>query len=141
MATHVKSILLILSLGLVSFPSSTVAQREAKKFADVGEANCDNIKGYLDYLADLLHNDPTTKAYIIFYGGRIGYGSKKRLPKRGEAEARVSFWRSYLIHTRDVEPARIEVVCGGYRERLIVELWVVPSGVSPPNPTPTVTEN
>lgn len=130
----------ILLLSLVVFPSAAFAQLEARKIAEVEEVNCDNIKGYLDYLAGELHNDPTAKTCIIFYGGRIGYGSKRLLPKRGESEARVSFWRAYLIHTRNVEPARIEVVCGGYRERLVVELWVVPSGVGPPNPTPTLTE-
>ena len=128
MATQMNSILQVLLLNLVFSPSSTLAQREARKIAEVGVVYCDDIKGYLDYLAGELGKDPTARTYIIFYGGRIGYGSKRLLPKRGEAEARVSFWRSYLI------------VCGGYRERLIVELWVVPSGVSPPNPTPTLTE-
>lgn len=135
-----KLFLRLLLLSVVISPSPALAQREARKISQVGVVSCDNIKGYLDYLADELHKNPTARAYIIFYGGRMSYGSKMFLPKRGEAEARVSFWKSYLIHTRSVEPASIEVVCGGYREHLIVELWVVPSGVSPPNPTPKLAE-
>jgi len=148
--SHMQSILRLLLLSLVILPSSSFAQRDAKKIADVREISCDNTKGYLDYLDGELHKDPTAKAYIIFYGGRsyvnIIYGGRRRylskrlLPKRGEAEARVSFWKPYLMNTRNVEASRIEVICGGYRDRPVVELWIVPSGASAPKPTPTVTE-
>jgi hypothetical protein len=141
----------LLILGIFLLPAS--AQQEAKKIAEVevGEVSCDNTKGYLDYLYGELYKNPTAKAYIIFYGarsypnsiymGRGVYKTRRLLPKRGEAEARVSYWKPYLINAREVEASRIEVICGGYRERPIVELWVVPAGSHPPQASPTLSAN
>ena len=65
---------------------------------------------------------------------------KRLLPKRGEAEARVSFWKPYLINTGRVEDSRIELIDGGYRLKPVVEMWIVPSGAKPPRLTPTLKE-
>lgn len=141
----------LLILGVFLLPAS--AQQEAKKIAEVeiGEVSCDNTKGYLDHLYGELYKNPTAKAYIIFYvartypnsidtGGGV-YKTRRLFPKRGEAEARVSYWKPYLIETRNVEASRIEMICGGYRERPIVELWVVPAGAHTPQASPTLSEN
>ena len=65
---------------------------------------------------------------------------KRFLPKRGEAEARVSFWKPYLLDTKDVEGSRVEIIDGGYRVEPVVEIWVVPVGAELPRPTPTLKE-
>jgi hypothetical protein len=62
------------------------------------------------------------------------------LPRRGEAEARVGYWKPYLTNSARIEDSRIVVVNGGYRENLMAELWIVPSGAKLPEPTPTLTE-
>lgn len=141
--------LLILTVFLL--PASV--RQEARKIAEVeiGDVSCDNTKGYLDYLYGELYKNPTAEAYIIYYGGRSylnnidsgrGLYRRRRLfPKHGEAEARVSYWKPYLINTRDVEASRIEVICGSYRERPDVELWVVPAGAQPPQASPTLSVN
>jgi len=135
--------LLLLVFGFFVFCAAAFGQQSAKKIADVGETLCDYTKGYLDHFSDELHKDPAASGYIIFYGGRTyrnfsSSKSRRLLPKRGEAEARVSFWKSYLVNTRDIDPSRIEVICGGYRQRPVAELWIAPSGATAPKPTPTL---
>ena len=135
--------LFLLVLGSFVLASSVFGQQRAKKIADVRETFCDDMKGYLDHFSDELHKDPAASGYIIFYGGRTYRNfntskSRRLLPKRGEAEARVSFWKSYLVNTRDIDPSKIEVICGGYRERPVAELWIVPAGTTVPKPTPTL---
>jgi hypothetical protein len=138
-------------LSLFTFVPPAFAQADARKFAEVGEIPCDDVKSYLDQLSVELQNDRTARAYIIYYGGksyrnniwnerRREYVAKRLLPKRGEAEARVSFWKPYLMKTRSVEGSRIEVINGGYRVNPVVEIWIVPTGVKPPRPAPTLKE-
>jgi len=142
---HFSRTFLVLGLSLFVSASVCFAQQNARKVTEVGEVICDNTKGFLDYFSDELHKNPSATGYVVFYGGR-GYryfnGSKfiRLLPKRGEAEARVSWWKEYLVNTRNIDASRIEVVCGGYRERPIVEMWIVPSGATPPKPSPTLSE-
>lgn len=146
-----KMLLQLLLLSLFAFVPLAFAQAEARKVAEVEEIPCDDVKSYLDQLSVELQNDRTARAYIIYYGGksyhnnilderRREYVAKRLLPKHGEAEARVSFWKPYLMKTRDVEGSRIEVVNGGYRVKPVVEIWIVPAGVKPPRPTPTLKE-
>jgi hypothetical protein len=94
--------------------------------------NCtfDDQKARLDNLAVELQNDPTTRTYIIAYGGRTS--------RVGEADRLGARARDYLITQRGIDTARITVLNGGYREEDCVELWVVPRGATPPQPTPTV---
>ena len=145
--------LLIIILSLLAFAPPAFAQAESRKLFDVklNETPCDDIKGYLDSVSIQLQNDPTARLYIIFYGGkgyfnmiwnakRKEYEWKYLLPKRGEATARISFWKPYLMNTRRIDGSRIEVIDGGYRENPIVEMWIVPFGAKRPVPTPTLTE-
>lgn len=94
-----------------------------------------NIKFYdeqarLDNYAVELQNDPTTQGYIMAYGGRVG--------RAGEAQARAERAKNYLVNKRGIEASRIVTVDGGYREALTVALWLVPSGATPPQASPTV---
>jgi hypothetical protein len=102
------------------------------------QARCDDVKSRLDNAAVEVHKDPTAKLYIIFYGGK--HGIRRLLPKHGEARAFTSWWKPYIINTRDVEASRIEVIDGGFRPEFTVEFWIVPSGANPPTPKPTLTE-
>ena len=62
----------------------------------------------------------------------------KGLPRRGEAEARVARLKPYLVNSRGLDPKRIVVINGGYRESWMAELWIVPKGADAPTTTPTV---
>jgi hypothetical protein len=102
----------------------------AREFDECNNCTYDDQKARLDNLAVELQNDPTTRAYIIAYGGRTSpIGQVERLMARA---------REYLIGQRGIDGSRIEVVNGGFREQDSVELWIVPSGAAPPRATPTV---
>jgi hypothetical protein len=90
----------------------------------------DDQKARLDNLAVELQNDPSTTTYVIAYGGRTS--------RIGQADLLGSRARDYLVAQRGIDQSRIVVINGGFREEDCVELWIVPSGATPPQPTPTV---
>jgi hypothetical protein len=90
----------------------------------------DDQKARLDNLAVELQNDPTTRAYIIAYGGRMS--------PVGQIEKLMTRAQEYIVTQRGISASRLTVVNGGYREDDSVELWIVPSGASAPQATPTV---
>ena len=90
----------------------------------------DDQKARLDNLAVELQNDPSTTTYVIAYGGRTS--------RVGQADLLGARARDYLVTQRGIDQSRIVVLNGGFREEDCVELWVVPRGATPPQPTPTV---
>jgi hypothetical protein len=102
----------------------------AREFDECVSCTFDDQKARLDNLAVELQNDPTTRAYIIAYGGRMS--------PVGQVEKLMSRARNYIVTQRGIDASRLVVVNGGFREEDNVELWVVPSGASAPQPTPTV---
>ena len=73
------------------------------------------------------------RAYIIGYGPRI---AEWEIYDRSYGEMRAGQAREGL--TRFFDFKRITTVDGGFRETAITELWIVPPGARPPQPTPTV---
>jgi hypothetical protein len=102
----------------------------AREFDECNKCTFDDQKARLDNLAVELQNDPTTRAYIIAYGGRMS--------PVGQVDKLMSRARDYIVTQRGIDASRLVVVNGGFREEDSVELWVVPSGASAPQPTPTV---
>jgi hypothetical protein len=90
----------------------------------------DDQKARLDNLAVELQNDPTATTYVIAYGGRSS--------RIGMANLLGSRAQDYLMTARGIDGSRIVVINGGFREEDCVELWIVPQGATPPQPTPTV---
>ena len=114
-----------------------------RKIDEFGDICCNDEKARLDNFAIVLQENPDAVGYIIFYGGRTHsypycHSARRRLPRRGEAEARAQRLKPYLVEPRRVSPERIVVINGGYRETWQAELWVVPKGMQPPVPSPTV---
>ena len=102
----------------------------AREFDECNNCTFDDQKARLDNLAIEMQNDPSTRAYIIAYGGRTSpIGQVEMLMKRA---------RDYVVEQRGIDAARIVTINGGFREDDSVELWVVPSGAAPPQATPTV---
>jgi len=87
-------------------------------------------KARLDNFAAELLKEPSAQGYVIAYGGRVG--------RAGEAQRRADRARDYLVNTRGIDASRIVTVDGGYREELTVQLWIVPSGATPPTAEPSV---
>lgn len=90
----------------------------------------DDQKARLDTLAIALQNDPSSTTYVIAYGGRTS--------RVGQADLLGTRARDYLVTNRGIDQARIVVLNGGFREEDCVELWIVPSGATVPQATPTV---
>lgn len=89
----------------------------------------DDTKARLDNLAIELQNSPTSRGYIIAYAGR---GSRA-----GQADRLIKRAKDYMVNQRGIDSSRLSVINGGYRDTDYFELWVVPQGAEPPQPTPT----
>ena len=104
-------------------------------FDKFGDINCEDEYARLDNFALHLQNEPSAQGYIIFYGGRLFRG---RLPRVGEAAARVGRLKPYLVNRRGIPAERVTVINGGYQEDFHIELWIVPFGSKSPEPNSTV---
>jgi hypothetical protein len=85
----------------------------------------------LDNFAVQLQQTPSSTGVIIYYGGVTFRG---RLPRRGDATARATRMKPYLVNRRGIPAERIVVINGGYKLDWTAQLWIVPSGM--PLPTP-----
>ena len=101
-----------------------------RKVDEYGNIKFNDEKARLDNYAIELQNDPQAQGYLVCYGGRTG--------RTGEAQRRCDRAKNYLVNTRGITADRLVTVDGGFREELTVELWVVPSGATPPPNSPTV---
>ena len=105
-------------------------ERPSRQFDVCCSCSFDDQKARLDNLAVELQADPTTTTYVIAYGGRTS--------RIGQADLLNSRARDYLVTNRGIDQSRIVIINGGFREEDCVELWIIPSGATPPQPTPTV---
>jgi hypothetical protein len=93
------------------------------KFDEYGNIRFNDEKARLDNYAIQLQNNPGSNALILVYGSC-----------EGEAQTRGDRAKDYLVNTRGIEAGRITVVDGGCRADLLVQLWIVPQGATPPAP-------
>lgn len=108
---------------------------DISKFDEFGDIKCEDEMARLDNFAVHLQSGPGSKGVIIFYGGRRFRG---RLSKRGEAAARASRTKTYLVQRRGIPADQVMVIDGGYAEEWHVEVWVVQPGATMPTAKPTV---
>jgi hypothetical protein len=116
------------SVAVVTAPKKEVIV--AREFDECNNCTFDDQKARLDNLAVELQNDPSTRAYIIAYGGRNS--------PIGQVEVLMKRARDYVVEQRGIDASRLVIVNGGFREGDSVELWVVPAGAEVPRATPTV---
>jgi len=105
-------------------------ENPSRQFDVCCSCSFDDQKARLDNLAVELQNDPSTTTYVIAYGGRTS--------RIGQADLLGGRARDYLVTQRGIDQSRIVVLNGGFREADCVELWIIPRGATPPQPTPTV---
>jgi len=74
-------------------------------------------------------NEPTMTGHIIIYGSRQSNKKDVAVVERMLRE---------IITFRKYDPSRIQIVDGGFRENMWVEVYLLPPGVEPPRPTPTL---
>ncbi len=101
-----------------------------RRFDEYGNVRFNDEKARLDNFVLQLQNEPTSLGYIIAYADRRGREDEGRL-RAGRA-------RNYLVNERGIDPSRIVTLDGGYQEALTIELWIVPSGATPPKPRPSL---
>ena len=111
-------------------PPTEERERPSRQFDVCCSCSFDDQKARLDNLAVELQADPSTTTYVIAYGGRTS--------RVGQADMLSSRARDYLVTNRGIDQSRIVVINGGFREEDCVELWIIPSGATPPQATPTV---
>jgi hypothetical protein len=96
------------------------------RFDEFGDIARNDEKARLDNFAVALQNDPTATGYVIVYPGPAS--------KRREVQDHFGRVIEYLVHSRQIDQSRIKTIEGRKKERLSVELWIVPQGATPPNP-------
>lgn len=93
----------------------------------------DDYQESIARFAEALSKEPTAKGYIIAYDSRVsGYCGEVT------AGGAINLSKMSLVGRRDfmVNSSRITAIKGGLRDKLMVELFIVPHGANPPLPTP-----
>ena len=134
-----KFLLLLFAIPLFVTPSVSTQtgnhpSLQSRKWDEYSDVKSNDAKARLDSFAVDLQSAPDAQGYIIGYGGR-------KCPNT--AQAQVNLARRYLVGNRGLDGARVVVINGGRRSdanTYTVELWLVPRGATPPNPTPTLTK-
>lgn len=87
--------------------------------------------GWVRLWADLLIKNADAHGTVIFYADNSEYDI-------GLAKSLIEEWIRTSSKERGVDPKRIDVVYGGYREFVDVDLWFIPKGGKPAVPKPEV---
>jgi hypothetical protein len=116
--------------GAAKSPRPLSAQQQpqsgARPFDEFGDIQISDWLARADNLSVELQDRPSAKGYVV------AYGVPNRFP--GWPSRRANQVRSYLIKARGLDPSRVEVVYGGYRDEVLYQLWVVEPGA--PSPVP-----
>lgn len=132
------------------FSVSAFAQEQEKQPKIINKLlahwQCDDVIARLDNFQINLQRNPQYTGFIFAYEGKyIEYESKNSskvktfLPKFGEINFRIQIIRNHFKF-RGYNLNKIMFINGGFREYQEIELWIVPKGIKPPNPTPTKNE-
>lgn len=101
---------------------------KAYLFDEYGQILVTGLRARLDgFLAAVVH-DPRNIGEIIIYGSRN---------KTNSLTTSIRLVKNHL-NFRGFPLERLTITEGGYRDTTAMELWLVPSGVKRPEPTPTV---
>ncbi|MGI8639395.1 MAG: hypothetical protein ACR2MG_05515 [Pyrinomonadaceae bacterium] len=125
------------------FVFSVSAQvNEARKIDEFGNISCDDLTARFDNFFLQLTELDNSKGYVLVYEGNLlsplyNKDGKTIKPRRGEAKAQILTMKSRIKFSR-FDEKRIVFVNGRFRENLTIELWIVPTDVTPPKPTPTL---
>jgi hypothetical protein len=91
------------------------------KFDEFGRIPCAEEKARVDNYGRALQEQANGLAAVLVYAGRGDTRS-------GEVVARLFGIRDRLTGVSSIDPNRILIFEGGYREKLKVELWILPPG-------------
>ena len=128
-----------IGLCLIALTSGIMAQGQssgpvAHKFHELKGyslllSSCEFKSGLNHFRENGLQKESSARAYLIGYNGRRALPKPFRYYLDG-----VENWLSFA---EGVPKDKIVVIDGGYRDRPVIELWVVPEGAAAPEPSPT----
>jgi hypothetical protein len=99
-------------------------------FDDATRYNFSDLSARFQGFMVQLANNPTFRGYVIGYGSRNGSSAWERNAALGSIQRIIVFDK--------FDPSRVTLVDGGFREFNSVEMWILPPGVEPPKPAPSV---
>lgn len=121
-------IILILSLY------SCVFAQEAQKIDDFENLICDDYLTRMHRVIDEIDDVSNSKIYFLVYEGKeFGF-----YPRQGLAKAKIESIKELITKVRQMTLDKFIFVNAGFRENAKTEIWLVPTGATPPKPTPTV---
>ena len=101
----------------------------ARKFDEYSNLPFSDEKARLDNFGIYLQKgEPTFTGYVIVYAGP---GARS-----GTAKAQAKRAKDYLVKVRGIKATRIVTIDGGCRNTSEVELYALPTSISPPTPKP-----
>ena len=109
--------------------NSTEIGLHPNKVDEFGYILYSDLSARMDGYFIQLNNDPSASGYVVIYASRAG-GKKDA--------AKVIRNIKMAVRFRRYDESRVKVVDGGFREEMTVEFYLVPAGVEPPKPTPTL---
>lgn len=101
---------------------------KAYLFDAYGQILITDLRARLDGFLAAVYQEPKIKGEIIIYGSR---------KKPSSLTTSIRLVKNHL-NFRGFPLERLTITDGGYRETSAMELWLTPSGVKRPEPTPTV---
>lgn len=114
--------------GFPSLPD--LGHREFNPFDTYSDILLSDERARLDNFSTWLREQPQMKGYILVYAGKDFPSSR--------AKRRAQRARDYLIRVGRLDPKKIEIIEGGYREQFQIQLYIVPASLGPPTPHPTL---
>ena len=116
-------------VALILCVTTTAAQSAtATKFDSYESLPTDDEAARLDAFYEALRQQPELRGYVI------GYKEVSTAP--GVFLRRLYGDQRYLVEMRGVDPNRVVVIEGGYKQKSTIELWLVPNDAAPPTPIP-----
>lgn len=96
----------------------------ARKYDEYGALSLVEEEARLVNLGIQLKEEaPDAQAFIIIYGAR-------------QVNQQLARARQFLVEKQGVDRNRIQLINGGYNKKSKTELWIVPTGATPPTPNP-----
>jgi hypothetical protein len=127
------------------FCSSGFSQ-ESEKIDEFSNLQCDEYLARIDNMIVHSQNNPTSTIYVFVYEGKEKkYNNRKKktedvFPAFGSAKAKIISMKKYISVVRGFNIKNISFIEAGFREKLTVEVWLVPDSAVSPKPTPTLTK-
>ena len=111
------------------FPLVDESIQRSTSFDGFGLRSMSDVLARLDNYIIALLNNQRWKGYVLLYRGR-------QTSQRQLSTYRNSIMQ-HILRKRAVPPDRIRLIDAGYREGPEIELFLLPAGLSPPEPRPS----